>query len=371
MPAYHIAIVGYGIAGVAAAIALRREGHEITHFEARNVEPSGAGLLLQPVGLAALQELGVLEAVLHDGARVQSAVVLDDQGRRLVNLPYGERAVALGIRRRDLMRVLSEHDSKRGRLAHKRIIHIDSARGVLCSADGDAFGPFDLVIAADGWNSALRGALASEFGARIVHAVDTALVCVLHIPTETMTTQLVQKFAGAQHVSYWPVSAEHLAIAVNVPDNTFAEQTVDGFLAHAGTIEPLCRRWFAQQSRGAEIWQFRFGDVRVRRIAYQRVVLLGDAAHAMSPMLGLGASLAIEDALQLAVALRAHGDLAHALQRYAKQRRARVAPIQRLSRIVTPMINAQSLPAQWLRQRLFAQLMRFPKMAAWFMDRVS
>src|SRR5262249_46972136 len=67
-----IAIVGYGVAGIAAAIFLRRQGHEVTHFEqAENPSPIGAGFLMQSTGLAVLGALNLADGALARGAKVE------------------------------------------------------------------------------------------------------------------------------------------------------------------------------------------------------------------------------------------------------------------------------------------------------------
>lgn len=68
----HVAIVGYGTAGQAAALLLARDGHRVEVFErAPAPGPVGAGLLLQPSGLQALWEIGLLDAAFAHGAIVE------------------------------------------------------------------------------------------------------------------------------------------------------------------------------------------------------------------------------------------------------------------------------------------------------------
>ena len=375
MARYRIAIIGYGVAGIAAAIALRREGHEITHFEARASAPSGGGLLIQPLGLKVLKELGVLEAILPQGERVFRSQAFESDGSTMLALAYDSERTsrfALGIRRNELLRVLTEQDSGAHRVIRdQRIIGVDQTGGRLRAQSGLEFGGFDLVLAADGWNSAVRTQLAHAFGVKIRHASESALVCVLSLPAEVVGANVVQKFRGYQHVSYWPVGPGHVAVAMNLPAHVKAELSQESFLAQSESIYPLVRNWFSQQSEPVEILHFRYADIRIQTCVHRHVVLLGDAAHAMSPMLGLGASLAIEDAISLATILRGNGDLTNLLRNYAKQRCKRMAPIQRLSRVASALMNAQSLPLRAVRKITFRQLQRFPSISGWFMDRLA
>jgi len=91
LPALRIAVVGCGTAGPAAAVLLRRLGHEVVLFErAPACRAVGAGFLLQPSGMRVLEELGILDQVLAHAAKVDRLHVLDVQGRTLLDLHYRE-----------------------------------------------------------------------------------------------------------------------------------------------------------------------------------------------------------------------------------------------------------------------------------------
>ena len=96
-----VAIVGYGIAGIAAAILLRRLGHSVAHFErAAQLRCGGAGLLLNTTGLAVLDRLGLRDAALSRGAIVSRVCGETLSGRKVMDLSYDEHLTgnhALGI----------------------------------------------------------------------------------------------------------------------------------------------------------------------------------------------------------------------------------------------------------------------------------
>nr|HQV23107.1 FAD-dependent oxidoreductase [Agitococcus sp.] len=110
MKAQHIAIIGAGTAGLAAAIVLARQGHHITIYEAvEELSPVGAGLLLQPAGLAVFAHLGVLEHALSLGAVVTGLEGRLPSQQLLVNSHYaqaGQGLFGLGIHRATLCHVL-------------------------------------------------------------------------------------------------------------------------------------------------------------------------------------------------------------------------------------------------------------------------
>lgn len=108
-----VAIVGAGFAGLAAACYLAERGHDVCVLERRAELPAtGAGIILQPNGLSTLERLGLLQAVLARGTRIDRASLLDSRGRILVVTDYGElrhsHPFMVEIRRIDLLELLAE-----------------------------------------------------------------------------------------------------------------------------------------------------------------------------------------------------------------------------------------------------------------------
>ena len=157
-----IGIVGYGTGGQAAALLLAREGHDVEVFEqAPALGPVGAGFLLQPTGMAVLWELGLLEATLAHGSRIGRLYGETHAGRAVMDMRYRDldrRLFGLGLQRGALFSLLDAAWIE-GRRIHcgRRIVHIDTGRGVLRDADGIEHGSFDLLVVADGAASGLRG----------------------------------------------------------------------------------------------------------------------------------------------------------------------------------------------------------------------
>ncbi len=362
----NIAIVGYGIAGVAAAILLRRAGHTITHFEARpEVEALGAGLLLQPRGLASLARLGGLEAAHALGARIDRFSAHDQKHRCLMDVSYAEigaTAGALGLQRRALQSVLIALDEGAASVnTSTAITQLDAQSGALWS-EGRALGAFDLIIAADGAASVVRSLCPSGLVSRNALYATSALVALVDDLTAPHASALTQNFAGTRHVSAWPVGSaageatRKIAIAVNLFDtDSLGEDAAFWWRTQIAAVAPALQRFDLKCTTQAPL-HYHYRDVELTRHVHHKVVFLGDAAHAMSPQLGLGASLALCDALAFADALSATPSLNVALENFDRTQRTQLAPLQQLSRRATPAFQANEPLLAALRDRTLAAM---------------
>jgi 2-polyprenyl-6-methoxyphenol hydroxylase-like FAD-dependent oxidoreductase len=167
-------VIGAGIGGLAAAIALRRGGCDVTVHEAdESISELGAGISIWPNGIRALRALG-LDALVDDSQvpRVSGALrradgtVLADFGADVIAQRYGEPLI--GLHRRDLHEALLEAFGHEGIRRGSRLIDIED--DVLRFADGDSDHP-DLAVGADGLRSVARGSLIADVEPR-----DSAIV---------------------------------------------------------------------------------------------------------------------------------------------------------------------------------------------------
>jgi 2-polyprenyl-6-methoxyphenol hydroxylase-like FAD-dependent oxidoreductase len=355
-----IAIVGCGTAGPAAAILLKRQGHEVSVFErAPECRAVGAGFLLQPSGMGVLGELGILDEILAHAAKVDCLHVLDAAGNTLLNLRYrelGEGIFGAGLHRPVLLHHLIRAMDTCG---------VDSRWGweitglqrtgdgwTLTRADGLQAAGFDFVILADGARSKLRRTLRSG-------GVDR----------------------GYPWGAHWFIGENRGVFPENelyqVVDGT---RKLGGFLATGrdlGGSEPLVSLFWSIRLRDDATWRARplvewkrgildlcpkaavlleqiktwdqvltagYGDVRMRRWHDDGIVVLGDAGHAMSPQLGQGVNLALADAACLARCLARH-PLPIALREYQRARRPALRYYQLATRWLTPWFQSDH---QWL-----------------------
>jgi 2-polyprenyl-6-methoxyphenol hydroxylase-like FAD-dependent oxidoreductase len=226
-------------------------------------------------------------------------------------------------------------------------------------------GPYDLVVGADGARSRIRrfaGLARTDVGYPY-----GALWSVVPDPDGIAGDVLWQRYHDTRvTLGVLPTGVGQASIfwSIRCRDMPAASAAGRDWLArarrYAGPLEPLLDR-----VEEGPVLTARYRDVVVRSPHLVRshagLVLIGDAAHAMSPQLGLGASLALADAWALAACLRAHpADLARALDAYAATRRAHIRWYTWCSRLMTPVFQSDLVPIAWARDLLLEPVARIP-----------
>ncbi|MBN8213150.1 MAG: FAD-dependent monooxygenase [Xanthomonadales bacterium] len=371
-PSMHIAVIGYGSAGQALAVALSGDGHRVEVFErVPDPGPVGAGFLLQPTGLSVLWQLGLLDAALEHGAVVRRLHGETTASRTVMDMRYRELHPALfglGLQRGAIFELLDRAWTEARRIHCGRgIVHVDHERGLLRDDLGDEHGPFDLVVVADGSASKLR----AEIGEVVFDRPYPwgAQWCLVPAGDWPWPDELRQRYRHARRmVGMLPVGTRP---GDPIPRLSFFWSLPAAALPDAGRDEA---RWRAEV---AEIWpdaverlqttavpdglaQARYRDTVVRRWHRGRAVLVGDAAHSMSPQLGQGVNMALADALALRDALRAASALPEALDAYQRERRRHLDIYHFWSRWLTPLFQSEHDVVAGLRDLLFHPLSRVP-----------
>ena len=376
MRARDIAIIGYGTAGQAASLYLQRAGHRVHHVEqAPELRPVGAGFLLQPTGLSVLDELGLGNSARACGARIDKLYGENERGRAIMDMRYADldpRWHGLGMQRGALFEVL------RGADAHAAAVQtgvpverVDAERGVYTTPDGREHGPFDLIVVANGAHSTLRSALADQVRRDVLYPWG-AIWCLTHDPRDRFAHELEQRYRRAREMcGVLPVgtvpgeaaTARRLSVYWSV-------RTAELDAVLAGGIAPVREAISRLWSDAAELLASMTDLSAWRRASYRdvvlaspfrgRVVLIGDAAHGMSPQLGQGVNMALLDAQALARSLDGHHALPDALADYASTRAAHLDIYQFLSRWLTPLFQSDHDALAWWRDLLFLPMSRMP-----------
>ncbi len=353
-PALDIAIVGGGLGGVACALYLNLAGHRAVVYDtARELRETGAGIVVPPNMVRALEPLGLAQA-LHD-----FSVCLDaawefrrwENGQILFSQPMGERCLQLYgahcyvAHRADLLNMLvSSLPQSQLQLGHHCIavnpvadkIELRFATGNNSHKDVVA----DVVIGADGIHSLTRDAIVQRKPPRFSGLC--AFRCLL--PSEAsppMANRSVQTLwlGPGRHFVHYPVrNGELINIVAIVPAGNWREEswTADGDINDlACEFEGWDARLTDMIAAATDTKRWALYDhTPLERWTKGRLALLGDAAHAMLPFFAQGAAQAIEDGAVLAECLRGAntGSVERALQRYESIRKPRATEVQLMSR---------------------------------------
>jgi 2-polyprenyl-6-methoxyphenol hydroxylase-like FAD-dependent oxidoreductase len=366
-----IAVVGAGTAGLVSALLLARDGHDVEVVErVTDPRPVGAGILLQPLGQAVLADLGLADDLVRCSTAVRRIDGRTRGGRTVLSFGYtdaGRPDVGLGVHRGDLFNLLWKAASAIPIRTGAAVAGVDHAGDGwrLALAGEETLGPFDLVVGADGARSQIRRHLrlatkdvGYPFGAiwSVVPDQDGLAGDVLwQRYGDTRITLGILPTGLGQASIFWSHGTRSIDAAVAAGPTALLDRARP-YAGHLGVL--------VERISTVGILAARYRDVVVPDPVAVRdrhgVVLVGDAAHAMSPQLGMGASLALADAWSLARALRHDPDLPSALASHVADRRAHVRWYTWLSRLMTPVFQSDLVPMGWARDLVFGPAARVP-----------
>ena len=347
-------IVGAGIGGLAAGIALRRAGWDVVvHERAANPRELGFGLLLAPNALAALSELGIADEVLHKAVPATGVEVrrLNGQVLRRFNAQLGGRAIValrsdlhgalLAAIGSDSLRLASEAT---GFEVRGGVVSIQLANGT--SDQGD------ILVGADGVGSVIRRQLHPNqarprpsgyctvrgvvFGISEAYG-DLSAIGYLDDGVEVGTAR------ATRDAIYWYMSL--LSRDIEARDRT-SQAVMQRFISSGdATLRAILQATRPEDARFDDL----FMSDPLPKWGSGPVTLLGDAAHPMLPHTGQGAAQALEDAVALGLALSAAGTIDAGLRRYEAVRERRTSKFVRLGPRIARMTTTRSAIMQSLR----------------------
>ena len=339
----NILVIGGGIGGLTAAIALRRKGFEVEVIEK---DPDwtvyGVGIIQQANVIRAMSELGILEAYLGAAFGFDHVEIYLPDGRLAARTPSPRlvegRPANLGVSRPALQKVLGDSAKAAGatiRLGVTALELDDDGDGVDVAFSDGSRGRYDFVVGADGLYSETRDRLfpdapEPEFTGQSVWRYNFPR------PPEL---DCLQAYEGPMGIGLVPLSDNLMYMYVTTPEPGNPRYPRQGLAAamrgRLAKAPPAMAPLAAQITEDAEVVYRPVDCVLLEGPWHKgRVVLIGDAVHATTPHLGQGAGMAIEDAMVLAEELVRAPTPEAGFEAYRQRRFDRCAFICRLSRSI-------------------------------------
>ena len=335
-----ITIIGAGIAGPVAALRLAQSGYQCTVFErASSPQTIGGAINLAPNGLRLLDRLGVLQKILRHGCKVDSFEMRNERGGILGYFPNSSTDGYVGVRimRAELQRILLGELAQRGmQVVFQSVLESVSEQGgkVIAKFSNGTTAEADFLVGADGIHSTVRKyvlhpqEISPQYtGTALVYGIlDTN-----NLPTEVVSSMHVMlgvfgrkgffaaAFCDSQRSRLYWISAVEKPIAEKLDDPVQIKAQELSKFGHFYTPIPEI---IVQTT---EFFSWPIYELPVLdHWSRGKVVLVGDAAHAIPPDKGQGVSQAIEDIFILARIW----DSGKELSRYQELRQPRVEKLR-------------------------------------------
>jgi 2-polyprenyl-6-methoxyphenol hydroxylase-like FAD-dependent oxidoreductase len=376
-------IIGLGIGGLSAGIALRRTGFDVHIFERRRDRKDleiGGGIVMWANAGRAMQQLGVADGVLKVGVRVKRAEHRSQYGKLLAVWPMEQiealqGAPSVSVSRANLHPVLEEALGDIPVRMQAECVGFTQNESTITAqfADGTQE-QGDLLVCADGRNSKLRRQVANvdeKYPPYAGYTLWSATAKLKHPAAEEGVFAVMH--GGATQVYFFHINPGEVywSCAAWVPES---ERGRHFGADNKATVEARLRGWgeplpsFLRSSQAAEVARRDiYGGMPLARWSVGRVALLGDAAHPMTTTQGQGACAAMEDALVMSRCLQPDQDIVTGLRAYEAQRQERTNTLMKVSKQLEERARISNPARVWIRNQMIGMVFGTP----WLVQRLG
>jgi 2-polyprenyl-6-methoxyphenol hydroxylase-like FAD-dependent oxidoreductase len=341
-----IAIIGGGIGGSTAALALRQAGFECEVFEqAPALLDVGAAIALWPNAMRVLDRLNLTEKILERAGVMKEIVWLDQHGRLINRVSIANAEPAIALHRADLQSILAHALPPPSiHLGHTLVTYTQRGDKMIATFANDRAIESDFLIGADGIHSRVRAGLIND--GEPIYRGYTVWRGISPVPPSAVSPAAAIEIHGrGKRFGIGPVGLGRVGwwASANTPH---ADELLELF---AGWYPPVLE--LIETTPPGSILTTTACDRNASKIwGGGRMTLLGDAIHPTTPNLGQGGCLAMEDAIVLARCFEQYGPRDEALRMYERHRYTRTAALTNYSRYYGIIGQSENIWARTLRR---------------------
>lgn len=362
----NIAVVGSGPAGSSTALFLNQQGFDVTVFDRNKIpKPIGAGFMLQPTGMLMLHKLGLLEKIASRATPINRLYGINEKNRKVLDLKFDYLKSfkhSLGIHRGLIFKVLNEELEKKNipLMVGQEITSFKRLGDKIIPVDDQnlELGEFDLIVIANGSRSKLRHETDIKFN---IHWYEwLAMWYVAKEVDNTIGNKIYHKYYGTNKLlGFMPIglgpddnNEDRLVnLFYSVPQNrldSIKKGNIDAWKKEVLELDPIAEPYLHQISKMEDFTFTGYGRISPNRMHDDKIAVLGDAAHGMSPQLGQGVSMALLDACSLSKHL-AENNVDVGLQKFSEDRMNHIKYYLWSDKMAAPLFQSHQFYQSYFR----------------------